>query len=359
MIVTAMKEVALEQGSDLWHYWRSQGVGGSDVPILMGLIAKFKKSPYKLWLEKTGQEKAKDISHLKHVKNGILLEPVARVCLANHFGVEITPVCIEDENCPWRKVSLDGVARIHGYHIPFEIKCPGENGFNDVLDKKENSENYQYYQYQVQYQIALTNAPFGYLCFYFEKCGNKHMKVFKIERDEAIISKIFEQVDKFWDCIEKMYSPDLSPEHDILDVEFGRDTPIEWIMDSVKLAEISAEVDKLEQRLKLLKIEAEQIDKRFEKASSGFKKYRVNNVVITRTSRTRTNYKKLAMDNLDPDLFETLVPQYRDFNKVSVKAKIVDPTQVDVDRGLIAMYETSEDICLGPVNIQSNQSQLH
>ena len=47
-----MNIVELDQRSDNWHRWRTNGVGASDICVLMGSSPY--KSPYQLWEEKRG-----------------------------------------------------------------------------------------------------------------------------------------------------------------------------------------------------------------------------------------------------------------------------------------------------------------
>lgn len=49
-----------------WLEFRKEGIGGSDAAAIVGL-SKW-KSPYQLWLEKTGQVEAEDISDKEVVR---------------------------------------------------------------------------------------------------------------------------------------------------------------------------------------------------------------------------------------------------------------------------------------------------
>ena len=52
--------VSQAQDHDAWLKVRNTGIGGSDAAAIMGLNPY--KSPYELWLEKTGQAEAPDLS---------------------------------------------------------------------------------------------------------------------------------------------------------------------------------------------------------------------------------------------------------------------------------------------------------
>ena len=46
----------MEQKSEEWLDWRKKGIGSSDAPIIMGVSPW--KTPFELWEEKTGTQRA-------------------------------------------------------------------------------------------------------------------------------------------------------------------------------------------------------------------------------------------------------------------------------------------------------------
>lgn len=71
----------MKQNTKEWLEWRSQGIGASDAPIIMG--ASPWKTPYKLWLEKTtGQS---DFQGNEATERGHALEDSARQCAEKPF----------------------------------------------------------------------------------------------------------------------------------------------------------------------------------------------------------------------------------------------------------------------------------
>lgn len=56
-----------------WLKVRNMGIGGSDAAVIMGLNPY--KSPYQLWLEKTGQAEPPDLSGNQRVYWGSKNEP--------------------------------------------------------------------------------------------------------------------------------------------------------------------------------------------------------------------------------------------------------------------------------------------
>lgn len=62
-----------EKDHDKWLRTRDMGIGGSDAAVIMGLNPY--KSPYQLWMEKTGQAAPPDLSGNRFVYWGTKNEP--------------------------------------------------------------------------------------------------------------------------------------------------------------------------------------------------------------------------------------------------------------------------------------------
>lgn len=71
-LVMTVKE--METSNDNWLKLRKAGIGGSDAAAILGMTPW--KSPYQLWLEKTGEVEAEDISTKEVVHFGHVLEQV-------------------------------------------------------------------------------------------------------------------------------------------------------------------------------------------------------------------------------------------------------------------------------------------
>ncbi|NLH44914.1 MAG: endonuclease, partial [Acholeplasmataceae bacterium] len=69
------------QDKEAWLKARNSGIGGSDAGIIVGLNKW--KSPFQLWLEKTGQVEAESLSDNEFVYWGNVLEQV----VADEFTV--------------------------------------------------------------------------------------------------------------------------------------------------------------------------------------------------------------------------------------------------------------------------------
>jgi len=107
------------QGSAAWLEDRKLGIGGSEIAIVLGLSPY--KTPYQLWLEKTGLIEPEDISSLPHVMRGTLAEPVARKKLEDSLGFKLAPMVYDQRGDV--RFSSDGTNQQKGVFI--EIKAMG------------------------------------------------------------------------------------------------------------------------------------------------------------------------------------------------------------------------------------------
>lgn len=108
IISTGIKRIQFDS-FDEWLCSR-HGIGGSDASAILGL------NPYKtneeLWMEKSGQMEAEDISEKSYVKYGHEAEPLLRDLFALDFPeykVEYYENnMIQNRKYPWAHASLDG-----------------------------------------------------------------------------------------------------------------------------------------------------------------------------------------------------------------------------------------------------------
>lgn len=104
---------------DAWLNMRKQGIGGSDAGVIAGLN-KY-KSPLQLWMEKTGQAEATDISNKPAVQAGIRLEPVVADWFQDVTGKKVHRCgTLQNKKYPWMLANVDRL--IQGEDVGLEIK---------------------------------------------------------------------------------------------------------------------------------------------------------------------------------------------------------------------------------------------
>lgn len=186
-----------------WHDQRDNGIGGSDVSIIMG--ANRWKTVGDLWREKTGKAKPEDLSHKPAIMLGNAMEPVLRDEYAyRHPDVQVQEpdYMLQDVAHPWRQASLDGLLTFRdGHREVLEIKTAGafsyaawDNGLVPIN-----------YAMQVLHYLAVTGYPRAQL---IAMIGNQRIIERTVQRDEEAIAAIEDEVDMFWTrCVEADKQP--------------------------------------------------------------------------------------------------------------------------------------------------------
>ena len=132
-----------------WHDRRSKGIGGSEIAAVLGISPY--RTPYNLWLEKTGRERPADISNLPHVQRGILGEEVARMMLEREHLKSYVPK-------QWQGIKPHHLCSDDGWNIDdntiLEIKCMGIRPHEEVRQGKVP----EYYACQVQWNLFVSKA---------------------------------------------------------------------------------------------------------------------------------------------------------------------------------------------------------
>jgi putative phage-type endonuclease len=183
-----MKQENEQSGID-WHKFRQQGVGSSDVPVLMGYTEYH--TPYSLYLEKISK-KVKDRESNFIQERGHQMEPIAREKFNIIACKDFVPKRVERENGPYR-VSLDGDNSETNEII--EIKYVG---------KDFNAEPPKHHLWQMQYQLLVSGAV---RCYYVQINDKKEINHMVIVPDMVLQADIQEKVLAFWKCVTEKTPP--------------------------------------------------------------------------------------------------------------------------------------------------------
>lgn len=205
-----MKIVNFTQGSEEeeWHKWRRNGIGASDIGIIMG--SNPYTTPLQLWEKKCGFRKEDPINEA--MQHGITTEPIARQWLNYHHQLKLQPICIEDNEESYRRASLDGYDQEQ--HLIAEIKCPVSE---KVLDKAKNFQDiHKYWFHQIQWQIMLTKpkrAIFALWDYRTEEC-------IKVEMfgEPAVHKEMKEKAEDFWRLVQ-VGKPPVAQNSDYIEIK--------------------------------------------------------------------------------------------------------------------------------------------
>lgn len=151
--------VDLDQDSEEWLLWRNEGLGSSDIALLMLPEPLFDRTVGSLWKQRMGYERTVALDN-EHIKRGKELEPKIREHVNNLLGSNFQPECVLRTDSPYLRASLDGID--YDLDAILEIKSPSDKVFEKYL--KEWKIPYNYYL-QMQYQMLCSDTECAYFAF--------------------------------------------------------------------------------------------------------------------------------------------------------------------------------------------------
>ena len=172
-----------------WLEARNKGIGGSEAAVIVGMNRW--KSPFQLWLEKTGEVEPEDLSDNEFVYWGNVLEQAVADRFELDTGKKVTKRgMLQDEEVPYFYANVDRV--VVGENAGLE--CKTTNAFNK--DEWEGDTVPDAYYCQCQWYMGVTGAEKWYIACLIG--GNKF--VFKeIARNEDDIAALRAAAKAFWE----------------------------------------------------------------------------------------------------------------------------------------------------------------
>lgn len=177
---------------------RKLGIGGSDVPIIMGQSGFM--TPVQLWLEKRG-ELVFDDTQTPQAYWGTMLEDLVRqeFIKRNNVNVEQPGTIIHPKH-EYLRGNLDGY--IPEQNAVLEIKTC--NQFMSHEWGQEGAEIPYRYLLQIAYYCMLTNASKAYCSVLI---GGQDYREYVYERNEFLEDEIMEACQTFWKCVQSGEQP--------------------------------------------------------------------------------------------------------------------------------------------------------
>ncbi len=177
--------ITLEQGTDDWLAWRTQGIGASEAAAILG------ENPWKsrraLLAEKCGLAR-RDFNSAA-MDFGTRTEPEARAHYVAAVGVQVEPACLQSTAHDWLRASLDGLSA-DGTRV-VEIKCGPSVYAKTAQDRRPP----RYYVGQLQHILAVTALPGIDFWCYLPGQPPVHVAV---ARDDAYIARMLVAEAAFW-----------------------------------------------------------------------------------------------------------------------------------------------------------------
>jgi putative phage-type endonuclease len=191
-----------EMDRETWLSIRQRGIGSSDAAAAVGLNPY--KSQLELWMEKTGRlNTAQDAEAQPSTEEdngplfwGTVLEPIVAEHYAKRTGHKVRRVnaVLQHKDYPWMLANLDReVAGSEEVQI-LECKTAGINGAKLWRDGVP-----EYVQLQVMHQLAVTGRAAADVAVLV---GGNELRIFRLQRDEALIERLIALEAEFWRYVE-------------------------------------------------------------------------------------------------------------------------------------------------------------
>lgn len=193
-LIMTVKQMA---DREAWLNLRETGIGGSDASVVVGLNAW--KSPFELWMEKTGQKEAEDLSGNEAVYWGTQLEDMVAREFSKRTGKKVQRYgVLQHEEYPFLLASID--RRILGENAGLECKtASGYHGREWADDEIPDA-----YYVQCQHYLAVTGWDRWYIACLI---GGQRFVWKTVERNEDDIAALIQAETEFWDKVKWMEMP--------------------------------------------------------------------------------------------------------------------------------------------------------
>lgn len=180
-----------------WLDARALGIGGSDAAVIMGMNPY--KSPYQLWLEKTGQAEAPDLSHVQAVYWGSKNEANIADWFQETTGKKVRKLgTLRSRSHPFMLANVDRA--VMGEDAGLEIKTAGVS----QAKKWKGDEIPNAYYCQCLHYLAVTGADRWYIAVLI---GGNEALYKTVERNEEDIKALIQAEADFWHLVETNTPP--------------------------------------------------------------------------------------------------------------------------------------------------------
>lgn len=180
-----------------WLETRDLGIGGSDAAVIMGMNPY--KSPYQLWMEKTGQSEAPDLSDNQYVYWGTKNEANIADWFQEETGKKVKRLgTLQSREYPFMLANVDRT--VIGENAGLEIKTAGVR----QCRKWKDDEIPDAYYCQCLHYMAVTGADRWYIAVLI---GGNEALYKTVERNEDDIKALIEAEAGFWKLVETRTPP--------------------------------------------------------------------------------------------------------------------------------------------------------
>lgn len=158
-------DIVTHKNREEWLQWRHNGIGSSDVPVIMG-VSKY-KTVKQLLEEKSKPFLSEDKSNWYIKNRGNLIESTVRKFYEEDMGMEFPAISCVNKEHPYLIATLDGADK--GMNLFIEIKLLSSQKPDKVNKEAEGYKRWEeakvkeiipkeYYP-QIQHQLMVTGLP--------------------------------------------------------------------------------------------------------------------------------------------------------------------------------------------------------
>lgn len=305
-----MAKSTAEMSHQEWLQERTKGIGGSDASIILGLN-KY-KTPFELWLEKTGQSHLEDTAGEAAYFGNLLEDMVAKEFeVRSGKKVRRNNFMLQHPDHPFIMANID--RKVVGEQAVLECKTASAFLAKD-WESEEIPDNYLV---QVQHYLGVTGYKKGYIAVLI---GGQKFIWKEIERDEELIQMIFDAEVHFWNhhvlgnippALDGSSAAEKFLKERYEKVEAGKtvDLAFEYKKKLDNYLELKQNIKQLE---KLKKETENKIKKELEDAESGF----VRNYQVDWKPITQNRVDSKLLKSKYPDVYNSVLKQntYRKFD---------------------------------------------
>jgi putative phage-type endonuclease len=186
-----------------WHERRAQGIGASEISAVLGVNRW--KTALDVYADKVGAQR---YEAGEAALWGNLLEPVVLEEFGKRAGVAVFADgrLLRSVERPWMLATLDGHTRDGDTLIPVEVKTASIYLEDDWADGAPEA-----YQAQLQQQMTVLGAPYGYLACLL---GGQRLMWSRLEHDPILERRIIRAGSEFWRRVEEHDPPPAIDERD-------------------------------------------------------------------------------------------------------------------------------------------------
>ena len=286
-----------------WLEERKKGIGGSDVPAILGF------NPYRsaldVWFDKIGQGPKEPEAMNSRMKAGLKLEDVIAEWFEEETGLKVrrdNKIRVH-KDIPYLLGNVDRTIIGHNGDGPGILEIKTTNGF--TARNWDSGDVPLTYYAQLQHYLSVTGYTWGYFAVLVD---GHDLRIYRQERDQEFIDKMNAQLAVFWEKVLAHTAPEPSSEEDIKKLyprqQEGKVIPAtpETMEVYKTLIEIKSKIKELEegeQRLKeqlqLAMLDGEALE------------FEGKKIVTWKAGKDRSVFNKDKFQKDNPELYSTYV----------------------------------------------------